>query len=164
MRFLPRARRWQTAKWDRRLHELANHIASWSKDPSTRVGAIVSGHDKVEIALGYNGFPPRIKDDGRLHKREKKYKLIVHAEENALANARFDVRGATVYATHFPCVNCAKTIIARGISYIAAPKPSSEYLSRWGKDVRDATKMFNEAGVKIIWLRVPKKQTSASSS
>ena len=159
MRFEPPAKRWQTPKWDKRFHELANHVANWSKDPSTKVGAVVSGLDKVDVALGYNGFPPRIKDDDRLLKREKKYNLIIHAEENALANARFDVRGATIYSTHFPCVNCSKSIIARGLSYVAAPKPGADYLSRWEKEIRESKKMFKEAGVKIIWLRsLPKKK------
>src|SRR5689334_23352884 len=105
----PQAQRWQSPEWDQRLLALAQHIAAWSKDPSTKVGAVVAGSDKTAIALGYNGFPPRIVDDARLHDRDKKYSLIVHAEENALANARFDVRGGTLYSTHFPCTNCAKT-------------------------------------------------------
>lgn len=152
MDFEPPAKRWQSPLWDKRLLELARHISNWSKDPSTKVGAVVSGIDKVDLAFGYNGFPPRIKDDDRLLDRKKKYKLVIHAEENALANARFDVRGATIYTTHFPCVNCSKAIIARGLSYVAAPKPDADYLSRWEKEMREAGEMFKEAGVTIIWL------------
>ena len=132
--------------------ELAQHVANWSKDPSTKVGAVVSGVDKVRISLGYNGFPPRIKDDERLTIREKKYGLVIHAEENALANALFDVRGASIYTTHFPCINCSKTIIARGLSYLVARKPTTDFLQHWGKDIPDCEAMFKEAGLKIIWL------------
>lgn len=148
----PQAKRWQSAEWDQRFLALAHHIANWSKDPSTKVGAVVVGLDKTAISLGYNGFPPRIVDDARLNDREKKYTLIVHAEENALANARFDVRGSTVYATHFPCMNCAKTIIARGLHYVAAPKPTEDFLSRWSAQIAEAEAMFKEAGVEAIWL------------
>lgn len=148
----PQSPRWQSAAWDQRFLALAQHIAGWSKDPSTKVGAVVVGTDKTAISLGYNGFPPRIVDDGRLHIREKKYSLVVHAEENALANARFDVRGGTLYATHFPCTACAKTIIARGLHYVAAPRPDADYLSRWADKVKEAEEMFKEAGVELIWL------------
>jgi dCMP deaminase len=148
----PQAKRWQSAEWDQRFLALAHHIANWSKDPSTKVGAVVVGTDKTAIALGYNGFPPRIVDDARLRDREKKYTLIVHAEENALANARFDVRGGTLYATHFPCTNCAKTIVARGIHYVAAPKQTADFLSRWGAQIAEAEAMFKEAGVEVIPL------------
>lgn len=144
--------RWQTPVWDQRLLELARHVANWSKDPSTKVGAVVAGMDKTHIAFGYNGFPPRIADDGRLHERDKKYKLVIHAEENALANARFDVRGSTLYATHFPCTSCSKTIIARGVHYVAAPTPGPEYLARWAASVEESKEMFAEAQVEIVWL------------
>jgi len=146
------APRWQTPIWDQRLLELARHVSNWSKDPSTKVGAVVAGVDKTHIAFGYNGFPPRIADDGRLQERDRKYKLIIHAEENALANAHFDVRGATLYATHFPCTNCSKTIIARGIHYVAAPTPGADYLARWGAAVEESKAMFAEAQVEVIWL------------
>jgi dCMP deaminase len=146
------AKRWQTPAWDQRLLELARHVANWSKDPSTKVGAVVAGVDKTQLSLGYNGFPPRIADDGRLNERELKYKLIIHAEENALANARFDVRGSTIYATHFPCTNCSKTIIARGVHYVVAPRPGADYLSRWGAAVAEAESMFKEADLQVIWL------------
>jgi dCMP deaminase len=152
MEFEPSAKRWQSPLWDKRLLDLARHISNWSKDPSTKVGAVVSGIDKIDFSFGYNGFPPRIKDDDRLLDRQKKYKLVIHAEENALANASFDVRGATIYSTHFPCVNCSKAIIARGLSYVAVPKPDADFLSRWENDIRESEEMFKEAGVTVIWL------------
>ncbi len=145
--------RWQNDAWDRRFLDLATHIANWSKDPSTKVGAVVVGQDKTHIAHGYNGFPPRIVDDGRLNDRSIKYKLVVHAEENALANALFDVRGATLYATHFPCVNCARTIIARGIHHVVAPEPGPDYLSRWAEMVEEAKAMFAEARVNVVLVK-----------
>jgi deoxycytidylate deaminase len=41
-------------KWDRRFLELARHVAAWSKDPSTQVGAVVAEGKRV-VSLGYNG-------------------------------------------------------------------------------------------------------------
>jgi hypothetical protein len=52
--------------WDARFLELAKLVATWSKDPSTQVGAvIVDPHQRV-ISLGLHGFPQRIADDARL--------------------------------------------------------------------------------------------------
>jgi dCMP deaminase len=70
--------------WDARYLDLARHVAKWSKDPSTQVGAVVVGKDRRKIAVGYNGFPRGIADDNRLFDREVKYTLIQHAERNVI--------------------------------------------------------------------------------
>ena len=74
-------------KWDIRFLEMAKLVASWSKDPSTQVGA-VAVRNRTVIAQGYNGFP-RGCDDHELYYLNKaiKYKRIVHAEMNAIYNA-----------------------------------------------------------------------------
>ena len=63
---------------------MAKLVASWSKDPSTQVGA-VAVRNRTVIAQGYNGFP-RGCDDHELYYLNKaiKYKRIVHAEMNAI--------------------------------------------------------------------------------
>ena len=42
-------------KWNNRFMELAFLVASWSKDPSTKTGAVIVGPDKEIRATGYNG-------------------------------------------------------------------------------------------------------------
>jgi len=70
-------------KWDYRFIKLAKEIASWSKDPSTKVGAIAV-NDKRIIATGYNGFPKGIEDsNNRLSDRETKLAFMVHAEKKS---------------------------------------------------------------------------------
>ena len=60
-------------KWDRRFLDLAAHIATWSKDPSTKVGCVVVGSDREIRSTGFNGFPRGISDDAdRLQDRSKK--------------------------------------------------------------------------------------------
>ena len=74
-----------TSNWDLRFIGLAQHISTWSKDPSTKVGCVVVGEDREIRSTGFNGFPRGINDDEeRLTDREKKYPLICHAEENAI--------------------------------------------------------------------------------
>ena len=138
-------------KWDERFLELARHVAGWSKDPSTRVGAaVVAADDRRKIALGYNGFPPGIADaPERLADRKTKYDLMNHAEENALDNATFDVRGGTLYCTGHPCVRCARAIITRRIARVVTePLPPIEP-GRWTEEIPAARAMLAEAGVAV---------------
>ena len=133
-------------KWDRRYLGMAEYIACWSKDPSTRVGAVVVDPNNQIVSLGYNGLPRGVQDSPeRLHNRELKYKLIVHAEINALAFAERSVRGCTLYTFPFmPCVRCAGEVIQRGIVRVVAPKVDND---RWAEDFRLTQQMFMEAGV-----------------
>ena len=66
-------------KWNRRFLELAAHIASWSRDPSTKTGAVIVRPNKSVAGVGFNGFPQGAKDDPELYTdRTYKYDHIVH--------------------------------------------------------------------------------------
>jgi dCMP deaminase len=55
-------------QWDERRLELAQLVATWSKDPKAQVDAVVSDRHGRVIALGYNGFAGGIEDsDDLLH-------------------------------------------------------------------------------------------------
>lgn len=137
------------SKWDQRFLDLAEHVRGWSLDPSTKVGAVVVGaEDKRSLAVGYNGFPPGIADDERLNDRDVKYRLIVHAEINAIRNARFPVAGATLYTTKFPCDSCAKEIVSAGIQRVVSPEPDWD-CPRWGESTSFARGVFEEARIEI---------------
>ena len=41
---------------------LAKHIGSWSKDPSTKVGAVIVDDKNRIVSVGYNGFPRGVED------------------------------------------------------------------------------------------------------
>jgi dCMP deaminase len=141
--------------WDQRFLALAKFWSGNSKDPSTKVGAVIVGQDKREVCIGYNGFPPGIKDDHRLHNRDMKYPIVVHAERNALDNARFDVRGATLYATLAPCCGCAASIISKGIKRVVCPEPDLNDPVVQRNGIETAHLLLKEAGVVISWVAVP---------
>ena len=135
-------------KWLDRYFELAKHVSQWSKDPSTKVGAVIVGQDKREIAVGFNGFPHGVEDhDYRLQNKHLKYIFTQHAERNVLDNALFDVTGATIIATKFPCSDCAKSIISKKIAKVISPAPEGE---KWEQDAEFSKTMFQEAGVSVI--------------
>jgi dCMP deaminase len=132
--------------WTTRFLSLAEHIAGWSRDPSTQVGAVIVRPDKTVVSLGFNGFPRGIADDHRLNDRALKYEMIVHAEENALLMSHQSVRGCDLYTWPMPpCSRCAAKIIQAGISRVVSP-PAGE---RWESNTRFACDLLNEAGVVV---------------
>ena len=134
--------------WDTRFLQLAELIASWSKDPSTKVGAVLVGKDRREIAVGYNGFPARVPDTPEwLADRETKRLLIQHAERNALDNALFNLAGATLYCTMYPCNECAKSIVARGVNRVVTRPPMPR--EPWMSSSSAAAKIMSIAGLQV---------------
>jgi deoxycytidylate deaminase len=74
-----------------------------------RVGAALFAHDRAIQALGWNGVEPGMLDDEHVY---ADCKNVRHAEFNAcfrVDNAA-RVRGGTLYVTHFPCFDCARTL------------------------------------------------------
>lgn len=139
-----------TSNWDTRFLELANYVSQWSKDPSTKVGAVIVNNQKQVLSLGYNGFPRGVEDwSSRYEDREMKLLYVAHAERNALDNAFADVRGATLYTSLCPCNECAKSIIQRGIKRVVARSfPTDTQKHRFNADITLA--MFAEADVKLL--------------
>ncbi len=140
--------------WGDRYINLAKEISTWSKDPSTKVGAVVIGNNGEVLSQGYNGFPRSIKDTPeRLKDREKKYNLVVHAEMNAIYNASLNgvsLKGSTLYVYGLPiCNECAKGVIQVGIDKVIATRPA-DYNKEWDESIKDAKALFKEAEVEYI--------------
>ena len=144
----------RTRKWDNNFMGLARHIALWSKDPSTKVGAVIVDDRRVIVGHGYNGFPRGVEDsEARLNDRASKYKHVVHAELNAILNSRGSLEGCTLYTTLEPCTDCAKAIIQSGITRVVLPdragESGSEVTKRWGEDQIIAYRMMDEAQLDV---------------
>lgn len=140
-----------TTNWDKRFLELAKLVGSWSKDPSTQVGAVIVDEDNRIVSTGYNGFPRGIKDcEKKLVDREQKYAIIVHAEMNALAFANKSVKGCTLYTWPFePCSRCAGMIIQSGIKRVVSVINNDK---RWEKNFVVSRQLFQEAGIIMEWI------------
>jgi len=145
----------QTRKWDIRFLELARLVSTWSKDPSTQVGAVIVDADKRIVSVGYNGFPKGIEDDdARLDNRELKYHMIIHAERNALLFSELSrVRGGTLYTWPFPtCAPCTSIFIQAGVARTVAP---GNIPDNWresiilGERLKEEANILNEV---IPWL------------
>ena len=135
-------------KWDIRFLKLAEHIAAWSKDPSTKVGAVITDPNRRVVSLGYNGLPQGILDiPERMANRDLKYQLTVHAERNAILFAQRPLFGCTLYTWPFmSCSVCAAMIIQCGIVRHVAPECTEP---RWLESMQLAAFIMNEAKVEL---------------
>ena len=74
-----------------------------SKDPRTKVGAVIVTEDTRQVSIGYNGFPKKLAEHPERWEKPLKYEYVIHAELNAIMNCPFDTKGCTLYCTHQPC-------------------------------------------------------------
>lgn len=139
-----------TADWDARFLALAAVVATWSKDPSTRVGCVLVAPNRTVVGLGYNGFPRGVRDDDeRLAHRPTKYLMTVHAEANAVLNATASTRLATAYVTAPPCGTCAGLLIQAGVRRVVCGPAIAGLRDRFAESFAAADAMFAEAGVVV---------------
>lgn len=143
--------------WDLRLLRLAKHISEWSKDISTKCGSVIADDKCRVISVGFNGFPKGVKDDDRLLDRETKYKIVIHAEENALLFAPRLVEGCWLYIYPFmPCAPCASKIVQSGINRVIYPIDDelnkTERWERWKGSFDLSGQILAEAHVEMKGL------------
>ena len=152
-------------KWDIKFVDMAKLVACWSKDPSTKVGAvIVDPHTQAVVSTGYNGFPRSVNDDGS-HPgepclrsrwfRPQKYLWVEHAERNAIYNAArlgHSTNGCWLYLSCTPhvCADCARAVIQAGIQkVIGGSIPFGGVGEQWQDHDIVAEIMFKEALVEV---------------
>lgn len=133
-------------KWDARMLKKAKLVASWSKDPDHKVGAVIA-RDRKSLSEGFNGPPIGIKDCNL--PRDKEVLRTIHAEVNAIIFAAAPLKGATLYVYPFiPCASCAAIIIQAGITRIIYHEDC--ILPTWKHSQDEALEMFAEAGTEVF--------------
>lgn len=140
------------SSWHTYFMGMAHKVASRSKDPSTKVGCIVTSKDKVVVASGYNGIPQGVADLPERMERPAKYLWTAHAEENAVALAArvgASLRDGYAYVTHHPCSRCARSLIQAGVRVIYIGDGTT---SMPAEEFAVAKQMFTEAGVELLSL------------
>lgn len=134
---------------------LAIAVADRSRDPSTKVGAVIIRDDKTICSMGYNGFPRSMEDKPEWWEvREEKYARVIHGEMNALLNSKESVKGMTLFVTHPPCENCAKHVAAAGIARIVYGA-SDEIRKRF--DITRSLELLKDCGVEVCEIETPTK-------
>lgn len=137
--------------WDEYFMGIAVFSSLRSKDPNTQVGACIADKDHKVVSIGYNGMPRGIDEsqvswdngDGL----NSKYLYVCHAEFNAILNTRDGtaLKDCVLYATLFPCNECAKAIIQTGIKEVVYADNKYQDMTTTQASVR----LLNLAGVKL---------------
>jgi dCMP deaminase len=138
----------QSSKWRIRYLQLAKLVATWSKDPSTKCGAVIVNKNNEIVSAGFNGFPRGIRDlDEWLTHRNTKLMMTLHAEANAILFAKQSLNDCTIYTWPMhACSQCAAMIIQSGIKHhVTMNNP----IERWDDSHKIAETMFNEAKVDV---------------
>ena len=144
------------ANWHKRFMDLADHVATWSKDRSTQVGAVIASPDSAFFSVGYNGFPRGANDDVETrHERPEKYLWAEHAERNAIYNCArsgHKLLGYRIYVPWFPCMDCARAIVQSGISTVIYKKLDSKdgLWLRWKDSCARSMELFLETNVDML--------------
>lgn len=139
------------------LHmKLAESYAAFSPDPSTKVGAIVADGNII-VSMGFNHIPPQIKyTEAQINNREWKYPRVIHAELEALSRVGVhDLKHPIMYVTHFPCAQCAISIVHAGIKEIYTKRVPLDMIERWGESMKIANQIFIEGNVFVNYLDSP---------
>ena len=141
-------------KWKVRFLKLAKEISEWSKDPSTKVGAIaVDPESRRILSTGYNGFPSGVEDtEERLQNRELKYALTIHAELNCILNAvknGVSLNGSYIFVWGLPvCSECAKSLIQIGVKQVYwSVQDKSKIANKWATSTQLSETLFSESNV-----------------
>ena len=135
-------------KWHIRYLKMAKMVASWSKDPSTKCGAVIVNADNEVVSIGFNGFPRGVYDSPRkLNDRTTKLAMTLHAERNAILFAKQSLKGCTIYTWPMhACSECAAMIIQAGFWQHVTMMNDNP---RWQESWNIARDMFNEANVDV---------------
>ena len=137
--------------------DLAESIAEWSKDRSTKVGCVIIDDKRTILATGYNGFPRGINDDVEdRHDRPDKYQWTEHAERNALYSAARNgiaLEGSTMYVPWLPCADCMRGIIQCGINTLIVKRLSYDdpKNKRWAESHSFSLQLVEESEVELLY-------------
>lgn len=159
-------KRQDAISWNEYFMGMALLSALRSKDPARQVGCCIVDNDNRIISVGYNGFPNQCSDDEYPWCKNKpqlytKYPYVVHAEANAILNAKCSLKGCILYVTYFPCNECTKLIIQSGIKKIIY---LAECSNKTDVSFIASKKMLNSAGIEVkkykdnIELKIKRKK------
>lgn len=135
--------------------ETAERFSNFSKDPSTKVGAVICDYNFRILSAGYNGFPLKYPDDYSNITKEEKHLISIHSEVNAILNAAkngVNLSNSTIFVSEHPCANCTAAIVNAGITRIVLREKTNLSLSTWGKSLEMSQKIIEECKIELVKL------------
>jgi len=143
-------------KWIEYYCKIAEETAKLSTAIKLKVGCVIVKDNRI-LSIGYNGMPSgwsnecetSTEDLDYTHTFNQKYLRtkpeVLHAEANALmklCKSTDSSEGATLFVTHFPCIECAKLIYQAGISQVY-------YINEYNASKGSGDNFLREAGIEV---------------
>ena len=143
-------------KWLQYYAKIATETAKLSTAIKLKVGCVIVKDNRI-LSIGYNGMPSgwsnecetSTEDLDYTHTFNQKYLRtkpeVLHAEANALmklCKSTDSSEGATLFVTHFPCIECAKLIYQAGISQVY-------YINEYNASKGSGYNFLREAGIEV---------------
>lgn len=146
--------------WDELFMGKVYEIARKSKDPRTKIGAVLvqKGHAPLE---GFNGIPKGVDDLSERMERPEKYHWMEHAERNIInmaAKLGIPTSGGILYTQGLPCVDCARGVVNSGILEVVLHQQWEDISTKiiigrpWAEHYWRSKQMFDECGIKVRYL------------
>lgn len=136
----------QTDRLDWNQYFMSIAVLASCRSPCNRlhVGSTIVKDNRL-ISMGYNGYIPGAEHNSRI--RDGHEQSIIHSEINAISNCAkrgVSLDGSKIYVTHYPCINCFRSIAACGIKEVI-------YLDDYHND-KIVEQLAIDANIKIFQL------------
>jgi dCMP deaminase len=148
--------------WAEYFIRMAMHVATKSKDPSTKIGCVLVGEGNVHLTDGFNGFARGVDETITARwDRPAKYTWICHAETNAVFNAArhgIELLGSTAYLNVGvePCAGCANALAQAGIKHVVIPDIEFKGVGNGvNYDCAVGAEILHEAGIDVVRITWP---------
>jgi dCMP deaminase len=128
--------------WDEYFMSIALLASCRSSCDRLHVGSVIVRDNRI-ISIGYNGFIAGCSHTSYI--KDGHEQATIHSEINAISDCAkrgVSLDNSTIYITHFPCINCFKSIASCGIKII-------KYLDDYKNDSLVEI-LAQEANIKII--------------
>ena len=133
------------------LMDAAILAARGSPNRVRRVGAVLVSADGQARLSACNTFPRGVQDTESRHQGDGRLVWMEHAERNAIfaaARAGMSTEGATLAASFFPCLDCARAIVQSGIRHLHTLPPALDD-PVWGASFGPSRTILEEGGVTL---------------
>ncbi len=139
---------------------MAREVAQQSRDPSTKVGAIIVDATNNSIASsGFNRFPVGHPESRDFYEDvQYKYANIIHAEVNALNLLPYRPVNFLLYTSFHPCIDCVEAIARSGASAVYCPTFDPKKRPDWAERIKSSRKRAEELGLQIKEIEECQKQ------
>ena len=141
--------------WNEYFISMSFLASTRSCDSQTKHGCIITDNQNRILGVGYNSFPVGMPDEILPNTRPDKYKWMVHAERNALANCSLRPDGGKAYITGPPCLDCIKSLYQEGVKNLICAKNHGTHLE--DEDDKYIMEILIKYGnIKIEWVDIPR--------